>query len=131
MSLPAIQITAFAGLLLSAYSLYVEKKTKKSTSYKAACDISDKISCTKAFTSEYSSFAGLSNSLYGLFLYLFILALTLYGDGRIIFFISVFAVIGSIYLAYISYFKLKNFCVVCTPIYLINLLLLVLSYKYF
>ena len=130
MSLPAIQITAFIGLLLSAYALYVEKKTERSTSYKAACDISDKISCTKAFKSKYAKMMGLSNSLFGLFVYIFILALTLYGDERIIFFLSAFAVLGSIYLAYISYFKLKNLCVVCTSIYLVNFLLLVFSYKY-
>ena len=131
MSLPAIQITAFIGLLLSVYTLYVEKKTEKSASYKAACDISDKISCTKAFKSKYSRFAGLSNALYGLFLYLFILILTFYNNEKIIFFISTFAVLGSIYLAYISYFKLKNLCLVCTSIYLVNFLLLVFSYKYF
>ena len=131
MSLPAIQITAFIGLLLSSYALYVEKKTNRSTSYKAACDISDKISCTKAFKSKYSKIMGLSNSLFGLFVYIFILALTFYGDGKIIFFLSTFIILGSIYLAYISYFKLKNLCVVCTSIYLINFLLLVFSYKYF
>ena len=130
MSLPAIQITAFIGLLFSAYALYVEKKTKKSTSYKAACDISDNISCTKAFKSKYAKMAGMPNSFYGILFYILIIILTWYNNIMIILFLSVFAVIGTLYLAYISYFKLKNLCVVCTSIYLINFLLLTLSYQY-
>lgn len=125
----AIQITAIIGLLLSIYTLYVEKKMEKSKNYKALCDISDKISCTKAFGTNYGHILGISNAIPGIGFYILILILTYYNQLNFIFYFSALSFLASIYLAYIIYFKLKNFCLVCNGIYVVNLLLLIFSYS--
>lgn len=122
-----IRIVAVIGFLLSFYFLYIEKKASKSKKYKAICDISDKMSCTKAFSSRYGSLFGLSNSVLGLGFYLVIFLLTFY-NITYIFYLSILSIIISIYLAYVLYFKLKNFCLICNAIYLVNILLLIFSY---
>ncbi|KAM4046916.1 vitamin K epoxide reductase complex subunit 1-like protein 1 isoform 2-T2 [Anomaloglossus baeobatrachus] len=42
---------------------------------------------------------------------------------------SIVSVVGSLYLAYILYFVLKNFCVICVTTYLLNFILLIINYK--
>ena len=123
-----ITILAIIGLLLSIYALYVGKKSSEKH-YKAACDINDKISCTKAFSSSYGKILGISNSVFGIIFYIIILILNALDNIQVIFYLAVISVIGSIYLAYISYIKLKILCIVCSSIYLVNILLLIFSYK--
>uniref|UniRef100_A0ACB8EDB1 Vitamin K epoxide reductase complex subunit 1-like protein 1 n=1 Tax=Sphaerodactylus townsendi TaxID=933632 RepID=A0ACB8EDB1_9SAUR len=42
---------------------------------------------------------------------------------------SLVSVIGSLYLAYILYFVLKEFCIVCVVTYLLNFILFIINYK--
>ncbi len=123
-----IEILSVIGFLLSFYAYSVEKKLGNKN-YKPVCDISRNISCTKAFSSRYGKLLGKSNSFFGMFFYLAICFLSLLNLANYIFFLSAFAVVGSFYLAYISYVKLRTFCLICTSIYLVNLLLLFFSYK--
>ena len=67
-----IYIISIIGFLLSTYAFFVERKIKKSNSYKPLCDISKKISCTKAFGSKSGSLTGISNSFAGIFFYLIV-----------------------------------------------------------
>ena len=123
-----IYIISIIGFLLSTYAFFVERKIKKSNSYKPLCDISKKISCTKAFGSKYGSLAGISNSFAGIFFYLIVFFLAFFGQLNYIFYLAIISVIGSVYLAYTQITKIKSFCLVCSGIYLVNLLLLVFSY---
>tara|TARA_Y100000310_G_scaffold325900_1_gene390100 strand:- start:823 stop:1197 length:375 start_codon:yes stop_codon:yes gene_type:complete len=120
-----IKILAFIGILLSIYTISIERNLKKDKKYKAACDISDKISCTKTFSSKYAHLFILPNALYGIMFYIILLFLT---NITIIFYLSLIAVVGSLALAYVQIFKTKIFCLVCTSIYIVNLLLLYYSY---
>ena len=115
------------GLILSIYALYVIKKSKKK-SYKPLCDISKNISCTKSFSSKEGKLAVLPNPWYGTLFYSIILILISLNQIKIIFFLSIFIGLITTYLAYISYIKQRNFCVVCTGIYIINFFLLIFSY---
>jgi vitamin-K-epoxide reductase (warfarin-sensitive) len=131
----AIQITSIIGLLLSIYAYYVEIKTKQNSKYKAVCDITEGASCGKVVTSEYGKIVdGISNSVGGIGFYILVLRLTFYNlpvlitSLQAIFYLSVLSVLGSIYLAYLQYFKIKSLCVVCTAIYIVNILLVVFSY---
>ena len=124
----SILVLGVIGFLLSWYSYYAEKKFCR-TRRKMICDINDKISCTKAFTSVYGKTFGISNSIYGMVFYLVVLISSFY-DIRYVFYLSILSVLGSIYLAYILYFKVKSFCLVCSSIYLVNILLLIFSYYY-
>ncbi len=123
----SIYVTAVIGLVLSIYSVYVEKKYENNKSYKAVCDVNDKFSCTKAFSSRYGRLAGISNSAVGIIFYIIILALNFYNINYV-FYLSILSFLGVIYLAYLQYIKMKNFCIVCTGIYIVNLLLLIFSY---
>lgn len=116
-----IQI-AFIGLLLSIYAYVVESRAKQK-GYKPICDINDRMSCTKAFTSGYGKMIGVSNSLIGICFYLLIIVLSQTQFNRIIFIMATLSLVGTLYLAYISYIKMRNFCIVCTAIYLVNLAL--------
>ena len=124
----SIIILSLIGLVLSAYAYSIERKLKKQEDYKAICDIHEKMSCSKAFSSKYGSLLGISNSLKGIFFYTILIILS-FVSPKAVFYLSILSVLGTVYLAYVLYFKLKNFCVVCTLIYLVNILLLIFSYK--
>lgn len=115
---------ATLGFLLSSYALYVRWRAEHSSSYKPLCDIGDRISCTKAFLSKEGLTGGLPNPLYGVFFYPFIALLAYDNLPQMLFWASLIAVLVSVYLAYVSYVKQRNFCVVCTGIYLVNVGLL-------
>ncbi|MCP5049955.1 MAG: hypothetical protein GY940_22500 [bacterium] len=59
------QLLAVLGFLVSVYSLYVRHKVIHSDSYSPICDISDRVSCSKAFGSRYSKTMGIPNALAG------------------------------------------------------------------
>ncbi|KAG8509956.1 Vitamin K epoxide reductase complex subunit 1-like protein 1 [Galemys pyrenaicus] len=42
---------------------------------------------------------------------------------------SIVSVVGSLYLAYILYFVLKEFCIICVITYVLNFILLIINYK--
>ena len=126
----SLLLISLIGFLLSLYAIYVERMVKYDKNYKAICDISEKISCSKAFASGYGKiFFGISNGIIGTIFYALIAALNFYGLTNFIFYLSVLSVIGSIYLAYILNFKVKTICLVCYSIYIINILLLIFSFR--
>ena len=120
---------AIVGILLSLYALKVEGKAKKEKKYKALCDISKTITCSKIFLSKEGHFFGVSNAFLGLLFY-FVIFLLAYSQQRFyIIFLSLFAVLGSVLLFLVSTFKLKKFCYVCTLIHLLNITILLVAYK--
>ena len=80
--------------------------------------------------SGYAKRLGISNALIGVAFYAVLFVLACFSAAGFIFYLSIAAVVASIALAYLTYFKIKSFCLVCTSIYLINLLLLLVSYAY-
>ncbi|MBI5002048.1 hypothetical protein HZC31_01555 [Candidatus Woesearchaeota archaeon] len=123
-----IIIICIAGFLLSAYSFYVEKKLEKNKKYKAVCDISDHMSCTAAAKSKYSAVGGVPNSVKGMFFYPFMAVLALVASPQVVFYLASASLVMTVYLIYVSYFKLKNYCLVCSSVYLVNILLFYFSY---
>jgi vitamin-K-epoxide reductase (warfarin-sensitive) len=121
-----IRFLCMIGLALSAYGLYVKLQVDKNKDYKAACDLSDRVSCTKAFKSGHGTLFLLPNSVWGMIYYFLLFFLTYLSSGLVLL-ASFFSVIGSVYLAYILYTKVRSICLVCTSIYAINLLLFILS----
>lgn len=123
-----IIIVAVFGFLFSLYSFYVEKQIEKNKKYKAVCDISDTMSCSAAAKSDYSKLGGIANSVKGLVYYPLFALLALFGHTAIVFYLSLASIVMTFYLIYVSYFKLKNYCIICSGIYLVNILLLYFSY---
>jgi len=116
---------AVIGILLSLYALYVEQKVRKNIHYKAFCDISDHISCTKAVGSRYGKLLYLPNAFFGVLFY--ILIILFWSLPELQFILALVGLIISIVLAYISYILQKNFCLVCSTIYLVNILIFILT----
>ena len=48
----AILVLCILGLLASIYAYHVETSKERDSTYQAACDISETISCSKVFTSR-------------------------------------------------------------------------------
>jgi vitamin-K-epoxide reductase (warfarin-sensitive) len=108
--------------------MYVEQQLRKNPDYKAACDLSDTVSCSKTFKSAYASILGISNIYVGLAFYTILFILALIGLKKLVFIGAIGAVLASLYLGYLQYVKLKIFCPLCTALYVVNLLILLASY---
>uniref|UniRef100_A0AAQ4P3Q8 vitamin-K-epoxide reductase (warfarin-sensitive) n=1 Tax=Gasterosteus aculeatus aculeatus TaxID=481459 RepID=A0AAQ4P3Q8_GASAC len=72
------------------------------------------------------------NSVYGIAFYAFqlLLGMTVSAMAALILMTtSILSVVGSLYLGYILYFVLKDFCIICITTYALNFILFVLNYK--
>ncbi|CAF1289292.1 unnamed protein product [Rotaria sordida] len=124
------------GLIVSLYAYYVKQQLRKNPKYKALCDLGPNTSCTKALSSRYGNGFGLASSLFGENSMMnasninlgigFYIAQIIFGlittplFNKLALFSSILSCIGSIYLAYILAFILKDFCLICVTTYLIN-----------
>jgi uncharacterized membrane protein len=115
-----LRLLAAAGLGLSVYALWVKQKLKLVDGYRPICDIRGNISCTKALGSRYSTTAGVQNPLLGILYYIGVIVLTFF-QPRFILFPATAAVLFSLYLAFVSYAVQRNFCLVCSATYLVNI----------
>lgn len=123
-----IRILSAVGFLVSLYALQVKTRMAKNRDYKPVCDIRENISCSKAFGSRYGVILGLPNPVYGLLFYSLMFCLS-YARPHWTVYPAAAAIIFSIYLALISYVIQRNFCLVCTGIYLINLGLFICAFR--
>ena len=119
---------AALGLGISLYTYVIEQRLKRDVSYKPVCDISDRISCSKPMQSQYASLFYFSNALVGTVFYGLLIALALVEARNLMFIATIGASIVSCVLAYLLYVKIKALCLLCTSLYIINLLLLYLSF---
>lgn len=117
------------GLVLSFYALHVEENFGRKKGYQAACDINEELSCTRAFTSQYGKTFGISNAFYGVLFYVIVLVLSIMNESGYILVLAILSVLGSAYLAYLQYAKVKTLCLVCTAIYVVNILLVIFAYR--
>ncbi|XP_068228902.1 vitamin K epoxide reductase complex subunit 1-like protein 1 [Palaemon carinicauda] len=140
-----MHILSGIGIMLSLYALYVEVSKESDGNYQAMCDISPSISCSKVFTSKYGRGFGIigellghdhilnqPNSIPGILFYVLIVItgeiknLRAAKVQKILLFFSNFM---SLYLAYLLYFVLHDFCIVCVSTYIINLLLTLCGFR--
>lgn len=140
-----IIISCLIGLVLSLYATYVEINSELDRNYRALCDISARISCTKVFSSRYGKGFGLlghvvgeesklnqPNGFMGVMFYIFIGLLCLTDNVRMAKAQVILCVVSnllSLYLAYLLYFVLEDFCVVCVSTYVVNFTNLLLTTK--
>eukprot|EP00112_Aurelia_sp_Birch-Aquarium-sp1_P006568 Seg1721.15 transcript_id=Seg1721.15/GoldUCD/mRNA.D3Y31 product="Vitamin K epoxide reductase complex subunit 1-like protein 1" protein_id=Seg1721.15/GoldUCD/D3Y31 len=139
-------VTCFLGIVVSLYALYVEISKFEDNEFRAMCDISEAVSCSKVFTSKYGTGFGIiapifgersvlnvPNSLYGIAFYLLTMVLGFAKSNQtvavLLLLSSWLACVGCIYLAYILYFILEDFCVVCVTTYVLNFFLLFLNHR--
>lgn len=125
--LPIFIALATLGFIISLYAYITERKVKDDPNYKAACDLSDTVSCTKPMQSEYANLFFISNSFLGMAFYACIATLAFFDAAQLLFFASLMSCVFTCYLAYVLYFKIKSLCIICTSLYIINFSLLALS----
>nr|UVZ36621.1 Vitamin K epoxide reductase complex subunit 1 [Rattus tiomanicus] len=134
-----------AGLALSLYALHVKAARARNEDYRALCDVGTAISCSRVFSSRWGrgfvlvehvlradSILNQSNSTFGCMCYTEQLLLgCLRGRWASILLIlsSLVSVAGSLYLAWILFFVLYDFCIVCITTYAINAGLMLLSFQ--
>ncbi len=122
-----LYLLALLGLGLSVYSWYVDYRVDNDKTYKASCDINDRMSCTKASKSPYGKTFGISNSFLGMLYYIVIFVLALRGNTVYLLAATSAGLIMSFYFAYLLYFKVKSFCIICNSVYLVNILLFIFT----
>ncbi len=127
----SIFVLALIGFGISLYAYFVEGKIKKDADYKPACDLSERISCSKPLKSEYANLFWVSNTLAGMLFYAFVGVLALLDATTFILIAGIAACVLSLFLGYILYFKIKSFCLVCTSLYIVNALILIFAFSYF
>lgn len=128
--LAQVAFLALLGFGVSAYAYILERRIKRNAQYKAACDLSDQISCTKTFKSPYAKMLfGISNAVVGMVFYAAMFIIAVLGLTKVAFLGAIAVCIASIGLAYILIFKLQTVCLICTTIYGINAALLLATYK--
>ncbi|GMU19266.1 MAG: hypothetical protein AMXMBFR12_04580 [Candidatus Babeliales bacterium] len=119
-----IVILALIGLALSLYAQDVEQQLKKDEQFKPACDINDRISCSRPLTSPYANLFSVPNSLLGIFFYSTLAVVAFCGLHTIVLLMAIAGIIATFVLAYLLYFKINSFCLVCTALYIVNILIL-------
>ncbi|XP_063285150.1 vitamin K epoxide reductase complex subunit 1-like protein 1 [Pelobates fuscus] len=133
------------GIGLSLYALHVETSRESDAGYRALCDINPSISCSKVFTSRWGrgfglvekilgpqSLANQPNSVFGILFYGLQILLGFAGSvsaAVTLLVTSLMSIGGSVYLAYILFYVLEDFCVICITTYVLNFSLLLLNIK--
>ncbi|OCT61959.1 vitamin K epoxide reductase complex subunit 1-like protein 1 [Xenopus laevis] len=142
---PVRLLLCSVGIALSLYAFHVETSRERDPDYTALCDINPSISCSKVFTSRWGRGFGLveqflgqqsllnqPNSVFGVLFYGLQLLLGFSGSlaaASTLLGTSLMSIGGSMYLAYILVYVLRDFCVICVSTYVLNLLLLLLNLK--
>ncbi|XP_068749952.1 vitamin K epoxide reductase complex subunit 1-like [Montipora capricornis] len=137
-------LVCLTGIGLSVYALHVELSKAHNDDYKALCDISEHMSCSKVFTSKYGTGFGLvepllgknsplnvPNSIFGIIFYSMIVFLGVVGGkfaAWMMFLFSLLSCVGSVYLGYILFYILHDTCVVCISTYVVNACLFIINF---
>ena len=123
----ALIALAVVGFIVSLYGFLIELWIKKDPTYKPACDLSDRVSCSKPILSKYGKLLGVSNTILGMGYYLAVSALALFGFMDLLILVTAAGALASVGFAYILYFKIKSFCLICSATYAINIALLIIA----
>ncbi|XP_032957599.1 vitamin K epoxide reductase complex subunit 1 isoform X1 [Rhinolophus ferrumequinum] len=134
-----------AGLVLSLYAMHVKAARARDRDYRALCDVGTAISCSRVFSSRWGQGFGLvepllgrdsvfnqSNSIFGCIFYtlqLLLGCLRARWASVLLVLSSLVSLAGSVYLAWILFFVLYDFCFVCITTYAINVGLMMLSFR--
>ena len=134
-------LVAFAiiGLVASVAATWVHYQLLRNPDYSAFCDISATVSCRDAYLSQYGSIGGVPVAVAGLFFFVFVLLLLWAGRARsrtaesVPAYLLIFSTVALgfvLYLAYASFFVLKQACPLCIGTYIAVIGLFLLSARF-
>lgn len=124
----SIFIVATIGLCISLYGLFVENKLTEDPTYHPVCDLSDRVSCSKTFLSPYGKLLKVSNTVFAILFYSAMMLLAYLEYIMLLWYGALAALVVSIFLAYILFFKIQTICLFCISLYVVNLALLYVTY---
>ena len=130
---------ALLGVGIAAYLLYAKVRIKFDATFASACAFSGKLNCDLVQTSPYSELFGVPIALLAIPTYVmmaflaFYAALTRDRDAREIahgalFGLGAATTLYAVYLAYLSAFVIKAFCLFCISMYVVQLAVAILAY---
>ncbi len=117
---------AVLGLAASSISTYVHYHLVTAPDYRSFCDITTTVRCSQAYLSRYGSIGGVPVAIGGIVFFAFVLLLAWGSRARsriedsapaYIFTASTVALAMVLYLAYASFFILKEVCPLCVLTY--------------
>ena len=123
-----VALTAF-GLLDAAYLAVSHYRNYTDIGYRSFCAVSRAINCDTVSQSGYAVIFGLPLAVWGIIGYVFLLAILLLSSGTaknrqriwaLVFWLSLAYTCGSVYLALISTFKIRSYCIMCILTYGVN-----------
>jgi uncharacterized membrane protein len=129
---------AVLALAASSYALYVHYRMLADPTYTAACNINETISCETVLTSQYGKVAGVPVAVGGAIWSALILLLAVFGMtparsekaeavAGYVFILATVGLAGVLYLAYASFFILRQMCPICMTMYVAVIGLFVVS----
>jgi uncharacterized membrane protein len=133
-----IIVLAAIGLGASVAALYVHYQMLADPAYTSFCDVNETVSCEAVLTSQYGSVAGVPVAAGGAVWSALILLLAVLGMqparsekaeavAGYIFILSTIGLAGALYLAYASFFILRQMCPLCMTMYVAVIGLFVVS----
>lgn len=124
-------ITSLIGFFIALYFYMTEQRLKRNKGFRPACDITQRVSCTKVIKSRYGHMYSVSNAAIGLVFYTIVCLCAYFEWLRAALVITAIGCVVSLVLAYLIYVRERLYCLLCTALYLINIFLLVVCIYYF
>lgn len=130
-------IAVFLGIVISSYLSYLHYRTYTDIAYSSFCALSKSINCDTVAQSPWSIMANIPISVWGLFGYLFILPIVISlrkQDDTTCSTWSILTLTGGVYsffslfLGYISSFKIHAYCILCLCIYSLNFFIFYITF---
>ncbi|MCL4361483.1 hypothetical protein M1446_03950 [Candidatus Dependentiae bacterium] len=123
----SILVASIVGFCISVYAFITERKIKADPNYKPACDITDRISCSRPLQSEYSNLFFFSNTTAGLLFYAALAILAAFNFTTLILVATSINLLVTLFLAYLLFFKIKSLCPICISLYIVNITMFVFA----
>jgi len=128
-----ILVIAFAGVANMVYLAISHYRVYTDIGYESFCAISRSINCDTVSQSSYSIFLNVPVAIWGTLAHLLVFYIVVLAGTRfsykarmwpLLFWISLFFSLYSLFLAYVSTFYIKSYCLMCILGYLVNFSLL-------
>ena len=134
-----IRLLAFLAIILSIVLVYEYVRLEAGLGGKSFCNISRTINCDAVSQSSWARLFGFPVAGYGFAFYACVFLAGLLGGrtrllscratGDVLLVFSSFSILFSLYLFLISALVIKSFCILCTGLYLINILLFICTLR--
>ena len=130
-------LLACVGLAAASTSTYVHFQLLSDPSYTSFCDINASVSCTQVYQSRYGTVFNVPVALGGVIWFVGVLLLAFAGvhaakesETNVAGYLLVWSTLGlaaAMYMAYVSFFVLSTYCVLCVAVYIAVIGIFVLS----